>query len=62
MEPHDLVLAKLVRGLERDWDYARVAVRAGIVQMDILHARARSLPVNAEQREAIVAGLGASVT
>lgn len=48
LEPHDLVLAKLVRGSDRDWDYARAAVRAGIVNYDELARRADCLPV--EQR------------
>jgi hypothetical protein len=36
MERHDMILAKLVRGEQRDVDYARVAVRAGLVHAAVL--------------------------
>ena len=59
LERHDLVLAKLVRGSERDWTYARVAMRAGIVDHDRLLELVQSLPVSAERRETIAGGLRA---
>jgi hypothetical protein len=33
LEPHDLVLAKCAAGRERDWDFAREALRAGVVTL-----------------------------
>jgi hypothetical protein len=59
LEPHDLVLAKLARGSERDWDYAKRAVRASLVKLEILCARAETLPLNSGHREAVIAGLQA---
>ncbi|MDA0169195.1 hypothetical protein OJ998_08875 [Solirubrobacter taibaiensis] len=59
LEPHDLVLAKLVRGSERDWDYAKSAIRASIVDIRVLLLRTSSLPVVAEQQMLIAANLRA---
>ena len=59
LEPHDLVLAKLARGSERDWDYARTAIRANIVEIDVLLVRAPTLPVGAEHRQVVVDSLRA---
>lgn len=60
LEPHDLVLAKCVRGDERDWDYARAAIRHGVVDRGELLARVQSLPVDPGRRghiEALLARL-----
>lgn len=53
LEPHDLVLAKLARGAQRDWDYAQVAVRTGIVETDTLVARCATLPLAPPHRQTI---------
>jgi hypothetical protein len=45
LESHDLVLAKSVAGRERDWDYVAEALRARIVDIDVLLERVRDLPV-----------------
>ena len=65
LEPHDLVLAKCAAGRDRDWDYAREALRAGIVRPSELLERAVLLPVDADHQvrvrsmlEAIIAELG----
>lgn len=50
MERHDMILAKLVRGEQRDVDYARVAVRAGLVNAAVLQTRIDDLPVDAAVR------------
>jgi hypothetical protein len=50
---HDLVLSKCVAGRERDWDYAAEALRAKIVQPDVLLARVPDLPVAEEVRSHI---------
>jgi len=57
LEPNDLVLAKCVAGRGRDWDYARAAIRAAIVQPQILLERVDSLPVNEQRRLRIRAGI-----
>jgi hypothetical protein len=53
LEPHDLVLSKCVRGDERDWAYAEEALRAKIVQPDVLLARVADLPVDEDLRDHI---------
>lgn len=53
LEPHDLVLAKCAAGRERDWDFAREALRAGIVSVEELQARLSLLPVPREQQRHI---------
>lgn len=53
LEPHDLVLAKCMRGDQRDWDFTEVALRTGIVQTDILMARVHDLPTNRERKRLI---------
>lgn len=40
MEPHDLVVAKLVAGRDKDIALARAAIVHGIVQVDVLRSRA----------------------
>jgi len=44
LEPHDLVLAKCVAGRERDWEFARAAIAADLVEIDELLARIPDLP------------------
>lgn len=46
MERHDMVLAKLVRGGERDVDYAKAALAAGLLEPGVLLARVPDLPVD----------------
>jgi hypothetical protein len=62
LERHDLVLAKLVRGNERDWDYARAAFSAELIDPNTLLARASDLPVAMEHRDAIGRSLLALIT
>jgi hypothetical protein len=50
LEVHDLVLAKCAAGRERDWDYARAALKAAVVNSEILLARIDELPVPDETR------------
>jgi hypothetical protein len=60
MERHDMVLAKLVRGAQRDFDYAKAAMKAGLLDQSILRSRIPDLPVDAEVRnhvETLVAAL-----
>lgn len=51
LEPHDLVLAKCVAGRERDWEFARNAIAADLVQIDELLARIPDIPRPAAERE-----------
>jgi len=50
IEPHDLVLAKCVRGEQRDLDFASAALAAEIVDGPTLLARIDDLPVDPERR------------
>lgn len=61
IERHDLVLAKLVRGSERDVDYARAAVKAKVVEVTTLAERVPDLPVDSPTQARVgtlVAALG----
>ena len=62
LEPHDLVLAKCAAGRQKDWDYAREALKAGLVQLDTLLPRVPDLPVDAKIRRAIARNLRAIAT
>jgi hypothetical protein len=53
LEVHDLVLSKCVAGRDRDWDFARDAIAADLVQVGELVSRADDLPVSASDREHI---------
>lgn len=62
LEPHDLVLAKCVAGREKDWEYAREALKAGLVQLETLLARVPNLPVDPKIQRAIDRDLQAIAT
>jgi hypothetical protein len=61
LEPHDLILAKCAAGRDRDWDFARDALRAGLVDADELLRRVASLPVSSEEQKQIRAMLAAII-
>ncbi len=46
LEPHDCVLAKLVRFDEKDSRYAEALVRAGLIDLDTLAERVESIPAH----------------
>ncbi len=48
LEPHDLILSKLAANRERDWEFARQAIAAGLVDRGVLLERVVDLPVHAE--------------
>jgi hypothetical protein len=50
LEVHDLVLSKCVAGRERDWEYAAEALKAGLVDPDVLLSRVPDLSVAADLR------------
>ncbi len=54
LEPHDLVLAKCSRGIERDWEFAAAALEAGFVEVAVLEERADGLPLPRVRREKII--------
>ena len=45
LDPHDLVVSKLVAGREKDYVFARALLEVSLVRADLLHARAELLPV-----------------
>jgi uncharacterized nucleotidyltransferase DUF6036 len=53
LEPHDLVLAKCAAGRDRDWDFAKESVKAGLVDPPILLSRVDDLPVDKDTRALI---------
>jgi hypothetical protein len=59
LEVHDLVLAKCAAGRERDWEFAEVALRAGIVQLPRLLVAIDILPLEPSRREHVRAMLEA---
>jgi hypothetical protein len=64
LEAHDLVLSKCVAGRDRDWEYASEALRAGLVQAEVLLSRIPDLPVGEGLRdhvEAMLRGIIASL-
>lgn len=60
LEVHDLVLAKCAAGRERDWEFARDAIAAGLVRAKELFRRIDDLP-EAADREHIRKMLGGIV-
>ena len=51
IEPCDLVLAKCAAGRDRDWDFARDALEAGLVDLGELIGRIDDLPIDRADRE-----------
>lgn len=59
LERHDLVLSKLAANRERDWEYAKEALEAELVELEVLEDRVDSLPVPPELRHLIASSLAA---
>jgi len=59
LEPHDLVIAKLVAGREKDIEFADAAVRLGLVNRDVLKLRLSVTSVGDELRKSLEARLAA---
>ena len=55
LEPHDLVVAKLVAGRDKDVAFAAEALRSRLVARRTLAAFANALPIAVELRELVVA-------
>lgn len=62
LEPHDLVVAKLVAGREHDVDFASGALRAGLVSAELLGERAAALQVDPARRDHTLAMLALAVS
>jgi hypothetical protein len=62
LEPHDLILSKLAANRERDWEFAKDALAAGLVEPRILLERVRDLPLDAQSLESTVAALSGLVS
>jgi hypothetical protein len=50
LEPHDLVVAKMAAGREKDWYFIEEALRHQLVRPEILRERIGDLPVPPQQR------------
>jgi hypothetical protein len=61
LEPHDLVLSKLAANRDRDWEFAREALVARLVDSSLLLERVGDLPVDSGLVESITASLRALV-
>jgi hypothetical protein len=61
LEPHDLILAKLAANRSRDWEFARDAWVAGLLDADTLRRRAQDLPVPAELLRIVREGVEAMI-
>ncbi len=53
LEVHDLVLSKCAADRDRDWEYAAEALKAELIDSDVLLSRLADLPVTADQRAQI---------
>jgi hypothetical protein len=61
LERHDLVLAKCAAGRERDWEFAMVALSAGIVELEALLEPIDRMPVERKVQthlRAMLKGIG----
>jgi hypothetical protein len=54
LEPHDLVMSKLVAGRTKDHEFARELLKAGLVQVEALLARADLLQVSAVVKRRVI--------
>lgn len=57
LDPHDLVLSKLAANREREWEFAKEALSADLVDADVLLKRVDDLPVKATLLESIKGSL-----
>lgn len=59
LDPHDLCVAKLIAGREKDLDYVRVALDHSIVSLDLLHERLADTEAPKNRRERVAGWLRA---
>lgn len=53
LEPHDLVVSKLVAHREKDLEFAAALIQAGLVEREVLHARIDTVPVDDRLRRVL---------
>lgn len=61
LEVHDLLLSKCAAGRERDWEFAKEALRHGLADPDELQRQAAELPLPADDKERIKRTLAAII-
>lgn len=61
LEVHDLVLSKCAAGRERDWDFAKEALRHNLMDPEELQRRAADLPLSIAEIERIQQMLNAII-
>ena len=61
LEAHDLILSKCAAGRERDWEFAKEALRHGLVDPDELQRRSAELPLPSDEIERIQRMLAAII-
>jgi hypothetical protein len=61
LEVHDLVLSKCAAGRQRDWDYAREALAARVVEAAVLLDRVGELPLDDAGRAHVASTLRAII-
>ena len=54
LEPHDLSVAKLVAGREKDYEFVAALLRKGLLKGETLRSRARLLPLRSADSEAVL--------
>lgn len=62
LEPHDLVISKLVAGREKDLDFARIAATTGLITEPTLIERLAATPMSDALRPIVESRLRASVS
>jgi hypothetical protein len=54
LEPHDLCVSKLIAGREKDVEFFRAVIRAGVVEPATLRARLSATDVTPKERERVL--------
>jgi len=62
LEPHDLLISKYAAGREKDLEYARMAVRARLVERGVLLERLERTPLDGQRRGSIRTQIDADFT
>jgi len=62
LEPHDLVVSKLVAGREKDFEFASALLRAGLIDSELLKQRAELLDTVPAVRRRVVGWIEAHTT
>lgn len=57
LEPHDLLASKLYAGRDKDLAFCRAVIGAGLVDVDVLRSRVRTLPLPSDRADHAMATL-----